>query len=94
MFKIMDNKVYGIPKATILKKLKRRGKWGGAHTSLNKLTSGIPKHLRGKAKDITKDLIREGLLLSKPTSYGLEVSLNPKRRKEIDEIIHEYLSKE
>jgi hypothetical protein len=37
-------------KVTILKKLKRRGKWGGAHKSFDVLTRGIPKHLRGEAK--------------------------------------------
>jgi hypothetical protein len=39
-------------------------------------------------------LIKEGLLLAKPTSYGLEVSLNPRRKAEIDKIIEEYLNKE
>ena len=77
-------------KAMILKKLKRRGKWGGAHTSFDKLTTGIPKHLRGEAKEVAKELIKAGLLLSKPTSYGLEVSLNLWRKDEIDEIIKGY----
>jgi len=94
MFKKMDNKNRNVLKATILKKLKRRGKWGGAHTSLDKLTAGIPKHLRREAKDAAKELIKEGLLLSKPTSYGLEVSLNPRRRDKIERIIHEYLGEE
>jgi len=91
MLKKMD---IDILKATILKKLKRRGKWGGAHTSFDKLTAGIPKHLHGKAKDAARELIKEGLLLSKPTSYGLEVSLNPRRRDEIERIIREYLGEE
>jgi len=95
MFTSMNDKdLRNILKATILKKLKRRGKWGHAHTSLDKLTSGIPKHLRGLAKDVAKELIKEGLLISKPTSYGLEVSLNPRRKAEIDKIIEEYLGKE
>jgi len=50
MFKNMDNT--DVMKATILKKLKRRGKWGGAHTSFDRLTTGIPKHLKGEAKNI------------------------------------------
>ena len=95
MFTSMNDKdLRNILKATILKKLKRRGKWGHAHTSLDKLTSGIPKHLRGLAKDVAKELIKEGLLISKPTSYSLEVSLNPRRKAEIDKIIEEYLGKE
>jgi hypothetical protein len=72
---------------------RRRGKWGHAHTSFDKLTSGISKHLRGLAKEVAEELIKEGLLLAKPTSYGLEVSLNPRRKAEIDEII-EYLDGE
>ena len=92
MFANMNNEeLRNILKATILKKLKRRGKWGHAHTSLDKLTSGIPK---GLAKDVAKELIKEVLLLAKPTSYGLEVSLNPRRKAEIDKIIEEYLDKE
>ena len=89
MFGKMNN-LENILKATILKKLKRRGKWG-ERSNLERLTAGIPKHLRGKAKDAAKELIKEGLLLSKPTSYGLEVSLNPRRRDEIERIIREYL---
>ena len=89
-----DDDILKTLKATILKKLKRRGKWGHAHTSFDKLTSGIPKHLRGLAKDVAEELIKEGLLLAKPTSYGLEVSLNPRRKAEIDKIIEEYLNKE
>jgi len=81
-----DEELRNILKATIFKKLKRRGKWEHAHTSFDKLTSGIPKHLRGPAKDIAEELIKEGLLLVKPTSYGLEVSLNPRRKAEIDKI--------
>lgn len=42
----------GVLKATILKKLKRRGKWGGAHTSFDRLTTGIPKHLKGETKNV------------------------------------------
>jgi len=91
MFKNMDNT--DVLKATILKKLKRRGKWGGAHTSFDRLITGILKHLKGDTKNAAKDLIKSGLLFSKPTSYGLEVPLNPKRGKEIDTIIEKYLPK-
>ena len=91
MSKNMDNT--NVLKATILKKLKRRGKWGNAHTSFDRLTAGIPKHLKGETKNVAKDLIKSGLLFSKPTSYGLEISLNPKRKKEIDMVIEKYLPK-
>jgi len=51
----------------------------------------MPKHLRGEAKDAAKDLISEGLLIPKQTSYGLHVSLNPQRKADIDKIIKEVL---
>jgi hypothetical protein len=78
-------------KATILYKLKRRGKWDASHTSIDILKKGFPKHLRGDVKDIVQDLIKEGLLLQKPTGYGLEVSLNILRKEEIDNIIKDVL---
>ncbi len=53
-----------------------------------------PEHLRGEAKEVGHDLIKSGLLLSKPTSYGLEVSLNPKRKDEIFKTIEKYLPRE
>ena len=65
---------------------------GRAHTSFDVLARGIPKHLRGDAKEVATELIKDGLLLSKSTSYGLEVSLNPKMRGEIERIIKEILS--
>ncbi|ATZ61192.2 MAG: hypothetical protein BME93_03565 [Methanosarcinales archaeon Met12] len=44
----MDTK--SLLKATILKKLKRRGKWGKAHTSFDKLSTGIPRTFEGRGK--------------------------------------------
>jgi hypothetical protein len=43
----------------------------------------VPSHLKGKVKKEVKELIKEGILLEKPTCYGLQVSLNPERIKEI-----------
>jgi len=51
----MTNNNRDVLKATILKKLKRRGKWGGAHTSFDRLITGIPKHLKGETKNAAKD---------------------------------------
>jgi hypothetical protein len=76
-----------ILKAQILKKLRRRDNWGGSHTAFDDLPKSIPKHLRGKAKDAADELISEGLLISKQTSYGLHVSLNPQRKADIDKLI-------
>ena len=78
-------------RGTILHKLDRKGKWGPVHTSLDNLPKGLPSDLRGEAKAVAKELIKEGLILEKPTSYGIEVSLNLKRRAEIQGIIEAYL---
>lgn len=78
-------------KAFILHKLSKHGYWGGRHTSFDNLQKGLPPHLRGEARNIGKELIRDSFLLAKPTSYGLEVSLNPSRRQEIEEFIDENL---
>ncbi len=36
-------------------------------------------HVRNGVTRITEDLIREGFIVRKPTSYGEHVYLNPKR---------------
>ncbi len=79
-------------RAQILKKLRRRGNWGGSHTAFDDLPKSFPKHLRGKVKDAAEELISEGLLIPKPTSYGLQVSLNPQRKADIDHLINNVLN--
>ena len=75
----------------ILHKLYKLGCWGGRHTSFENLKKGLPPHLRGEVKQAAKALIKENLLLSKPTSYGLEVSLNPKLGEQIKNLIRKYI---
>ena len=74
-------------KKIILRKLFRRRVIGGKHTAIEHLTKGLPKHVAGEAKNAVNELIKEGLILSKPTSYGLQVSLNPEKIDEISRII-------
>jgi hypothetical protein len=45
-------------------------------------------------RETAEELIKEGLLLSHPTGYGTQVSLNPQRKAEIDRIIKENLDEE
>lgn len=78
-------------KAQLLKKLRRRGNWGGCHTAFDDLPRGMPKHLRGDARKAAEELISEGLLIPKQTGYGLHISLNPQRKADIDRIIREVL---
>lgn len=76
-------------KKIILRKLFRRRVIGRKHTAIEHLTKGLPKHVVGNAKNAVKELIKEGLILSKPTSYGLQVSLNPEKIDKIFKIIEE-----
>lgn len=76
-------------KKTILRKLVYLNKWGGAHTSFDNLPKGFPGYIRGEVKDVAKQLIKENFILAKPTSYGLEVSLNPDKKKEIEDLVRE-----
>lgn len=58
---------------------------GGKHTSCDNLVKGFPKHMRGKAKKVRDELIKNKIFESKPTSYGdkKECWINPKKLKEI-----------
>jgi len=71
----------------ILRKMFRLRVIGGKHTAIEHLTKGLPKHAVGEAKNIVKELVKEGLILQKSTSYGLQVSLNPEKIDEIAKII-------
>ena len=66
-------------KKIILRKLYRHRIIGGKHTAVEHLTKGLPRHLTGDAKEAVNELIKEGLILPKSTSYGLQVSLNPRK---------------
>ena len=74
-------------KKIILRKLYRHRIIGGKHTAVEHLTKGLPRHLTGDAKEAVNELIKEGLILPKSTSYGLQVSLNPRKINEIERII-------
>lgn len=78
-------------KALILDKLSRHTYWGGKHTAFDNLQKGVPSNLRNEMKTAGKELIKEGFLIPKPTSYGLQISLNPRKKDEINEFIDKYL---
>jgi len=74
--------------ALILHKLFNRKCWSGKHASFENLKKGIKISDLGKeglkrVDRASKEPIREGLILTKPTHYGLEVSLNPRMSEEI-----------
>jgi len=73
-------------KATILFKLYKRGNWGGSHTAFENLKKGFKEGELGKGglkrvEKIAKESIRQGLIIPKPTHYGLQVSLNPRQNE-------------
>lgn len=68
---------------TVLRKMLRRKCIGGKHIGLQDLAKSTPKHVRGQVKGTLGDLVREGLVLKKPTGYGDRFSLNPRRLNEI-----------
>jgi len=47
--------------------------------------------IRKRVKDMAKELKREGILFSKPTSYGEEVSINPQLKEKIIYYINKFL---
>lgn len=79
-------------KRFILRKLVRHRIWMHKHTSIHNLAKGLPDYLRSR-KEVRKaieELLKNGFLLSKPTNYGLEVSLNIDKKTEIEKILSEY----
>jgi hypothetical protein len=83
----VSDEVYGTVRVFMLRKLVNHTIWGAKHTSYDNLQKGLPKELRHTAKEVADRLIKDRLLLSHPTSYGLQVSLNPSMAKEIKEIL-------
>ena len=74
-------------KGFIVKKLFQHGYIGGRHTDIENLKKGLPSHFRGDIKKAVKELIAEGILILKPTSYGVHVSLNPRQREEMNKYL-------
>jgi len=81
-------------KATILYHLRRKKVIGGVHTPFDTITRGFPSHIGKDVKKIAEQLIKQGLMLSKPASYGLQVSLNKDRVKEVEDFIKKILGYE
>ncbi len=75
-----------IIKKFIVRKLYRKRMWLQKHTNINNLPKGLSNQLRvsKEVKKAIEDLLKEQILLSKPTQYGLEISLNPRKIREIE----------
>ena len=84
--------IEGDIKRFILRKLVRHRIWMHKHTSIHNLQKGLPDYLRSRkeVKRVIEELLKQGFLLSKPTNYGLEVSLNIKKKREIEDFIKRF----
>jgi len=83
-------------RATILFKLHKRGNWGASHTAFDNLQKGfkdsdLGRHGVKRIDKLGKDLIRQGWIIPKPTSYGLQIALNPRESQAILEFIKRFI---
>ncbi len=80
--------------ARLIHKLYRRGNWGESHTNFENLKKGFNQRNLGKkgfkrVDKVGEVMIKAGLLHTKITGYGLEVSLQVTRKDEILGIVRE-----
>ncbi len=79
--------------ARILYKLLNNKCFRKGHMLEERVVSSVPKHERGRAKDILKQAVRQGLvLIYGSTNQGLAYQLNIQRLAEITEFIKKYYS--
>ena len=78
-------------KARLLYHLRKKRVLGAKHTHYDTLKFGFPKHLGKRVESVAKELIKLNWLIAKPTSYGLQVSLNKDKIPEIEEFIKRVL---
>lgn len=71
----------------ILRKMVRHCYWGGKHTAFDNVPKSFPKEVWKDVEKELEQLIRDGLVVKKPTGYGLHVSLNVKMKAEIEKIL-------
>jgi len=87
MVKFSKEEIIGIQKKMI-RMLKNKKKFGGAHTETVHLRNCVPKHLRGtKIVDLAiKNLFNKEILINKQSTGEKHCSLNNAKLKEIEEI--------
>lgn len=78
-------------KAHILYKLARHRRWGGKHTELVNVRTALPRECRHEAEKLARELANEGFLIWLPKTGQIHVSLNPRMKKEIVEMVEKYL---
>lgn len=86
-------------RARLIHKLYRRGNWGKSHTNFENLKKGFNQRNLGKkgfkrVDKIAETMIKSGLLHSKSTGYGLEISLEYSRKDELSDIVRKVFPEE
>ncbi len=87
MAKFSEKETADIQKKMI-RMLKNKRKFGGAHTETIHLRNCVPKHLRGEkiVDEAIKDLFQKAILINKQSTSEKHCSLNTAKLKEIEEI--------
>ena len=80
-------------KGKVLHKLTRFGKFEHSHTAVENLQKGFPKDIVGRVKETIYELKKEGILKTKPTSYGEQVSINLEESEKVMYYIDIFLKK-
>jgi len=88
MGKKLSKQDYSRIKKNILKRLYSSQAFSKGHLLYERLTSGIPPHLKGFVEGVLKELVKDELVLFYgKTKYGDAYQLNIKKLGEIEEII-------
>ena len=74
----------------------KHGYFHGRHTDFENISKGFkPQHVGREGKKriakLAEELIKEGLMIKKPASYGLHVYLNSAKSKAIKDVIKSVL---
>ena len=72
----------------IIAKLYSLGKWNKNHILVANLKSGFPAHCMKDVKKGIIQLIKKGVLVAKKSKHGLAVSLNIRKKEEIEAMLN------
>ena len=84
----LDIKEMQIIQKKMIRMLKNKRKYKGAHTETKHLKNCVPKHLRGSniVDEAISDLFKRGILINKKSTGQDHCSLDNSKLKEINEI--------
>jgi len=84
----IDIKEMQIIQKKMIRMLKNKRKYKGAHTETKHLRNCVPKHLRGSkiVNEAISDLFKKGILINKKSTGQDHCSLDNSKLKEINEI--------